>query len=183
MLSVRLEPYEYERARTIGVERHERYRSFGDAPHYALAWQRTVSADLMDAPELANINGALTEIAVAKLLGVYWHGHGGALDREKRYRKTPDVGDRYEVRHVTNRDHGPIIKDSDLDVARPYLEIWAGHVLGPRILIFGGVNILAGWDLAETCPSCRRYEDQAGERRRICQSHLTIPDSQGRNQQ
>lgn len=186
VMLIHLEPYEYERAREIGVERHYSGKARGyQHQDYALAWQRSNSAEMMDPPELANVNGALTEIAVAKYLGIYWHGHGGALDRNKRYRIDSDLGgpNPIEVRHVLNRDHGPLLRDHDVRADQPTRELWAGHVMGANVLILGGVNILAAWDLSEVCPGCRRYEDQAGERRRICQSHLSIPNSQGRNPQ
>ena len=183
---IRLEPYEYERARQIGVERHHAGKARGyQHQDYAYAWQRSNRAEMMDAPELANVNGALTEIAVAKYLGIYWHGHGGALDRNKRYRIDSDLGGvtPIEVRHVLNRDHGPLLHDHDVRADQPTREVWAGHVMGPNVLILGGIPVLYAWDLSEDCAGCKRYSDQAGERRRICQSHLSLTISQGRNHQ
>ena len=84
MLTVLLEPYEYERARTIGLERAERYSAFGHRQDYAEAWTNSIRAEDMVPVDVANVNAALLELAVAKHLGVYWHGHGGALDRSDR---------------------------------------------------------------------------------------------------
>ena len=177
MLTVQLEPYEYERARSIGLERAERYQSFGHRQDYARAWEHF--AEFLEPVDVANVNAALLELAVAKHLGVYWHGHGGALDRSKLYRHLPDVGDRYEIRHVLREDAGPRIVEKDVDYARPHLEVWAGHMKGSTALIFGGIRLVDAWEISETCGTCRRWPDS----RRICQSHLTIPSSQGRNPQ
>ena len=179
MLPVQLEPYEYERARTIGLERAERYSAFGHRQDYAEAWTNSIRAEDMVPVDVANVNAALLELAVAKHLGVYWHGHGGALDRSKQYRHLPDVGDRYEIRHVLREDAGPRIYEKDVDYARPHLELWAGHIRGASALIFGGIRLVDAWEISETCGTCKRWPDS----RRICQSHLTIPSSQGRNPQ
>ena len=183
MTDIRLEPFEYEPARQIGIERHHAGKARGyQHQDYALAWQRSESAAMMDPPELAHVNGALTEIAVAKYLGVYWHGHGGALDRHKRYRNDSDLGGPtpIEVRHVLNPDHGPLLREHDVRADQPTRELWGGHVHGPTVTILGGINILVAWDLSETCPGCKRYDDQAGERRRICQTHLSLTINPGR---
>ena len=175
MIEIILEPYEYERARTIGLERAERYTSFGHRADYANAF--TTPNHQLDPPDVANVNAALLELAVAKHLGVYWHGHGGALDRSKQYRRLADIGDRYEIRHVIREDAGPRIVEKDVDYARPHLEVWAGHMRGTTALIFGGIRLVDAWEISEVCANCRDF----GDARRICQSHLTIPTRQGRN--
>ena len=175
MIQITLEPYEYERARMIGIERAERFQAYGHRQDYAKAWEHF--AEYLEPVDVANVNAACLELAVAKLLGVYWHGHGGALDRSKQYRHRPDVGDRYEIRHVIREDAGPRIVEKDVDYARPDLEVWAGHMRGAHALIFGGIRLVDAWEISSSCATCRDF----GDSRRICQSHLTIPTRQGRN--
>lgn len=176
MRTVTLEPYEYERARQIGLERALRFQENGHRADYAQAWAR--NADLLDDVETANINGALVELASAKWLGLYWHGHGGALDRHKRYRHTPDVGDWLECRHVLDPSHGPKIRTKDVDEAEHLarrgitLYVIAGHVRGAQVDLYGMTPVLEAW--RHPCPDCRRYDN--GDALRICQSHLTLPE-------
>jgi hypothetical protein len=173
MRTVSLEPYEYERARLLGLERALRFQQNGHRPDYAVAWSQR--ADLLDDVETANVNGALVELAAAKMLGIYWHGHGGALDRNKRYRHTPDVADWLECRHVLRPDAGPKITQKDVEEAEVLarrgitLYVLAGHVRGAQVDIYGMTPVLEAW--RHPCPDCRRHDDGL----RICQNHLTLP--------
>jgi len=174
MLTVTLEPYEYERARQIGLERALRFAQNGHRPDYQRAW--TQSADLLDDAETANVNGALVEVASAKYLGLYWHGHGGALDKNRRYRFVPDVGDWLECRHVLREDAGPRLTEKDAETAAahsqsgPVLYVMAGHVRGSQVDLFGMAPIVESY--RHPCPECKRYPDYL----RICQSHLVLPE-------
>ena len=175
MRTVTLEPYEYERARQLGLERALRFQSNGHRPDYQRSWEQ--NAHLLDDVETANVNGALVELAAAKMLGLYWHGHGGALDRNKRYRHTADVADWLECRHVLDPGAGPLIYPKDADEAEALarrgitLYVLAGHVRGAQIELYGMTPVLEAW--RHPCPDCRRYDDH---KLRICQSHLTLPE-------
>ena len=155
MRTVTLEPYEYERARQLGLERALRFQSNGHRPDYQRSWEQ--NAHLLDDVETANVNGA--------------------LDRNKRYRHTADVADWLECRHVLDPGAGPLIYPKDADEAEALarrgitLYVLAGHVRGAQIELYGMTPVLEAW--RHPCPDCRRYDDH---KLRICQSHLTLPE-------
>lgn len=175
MRTVTLEPYEFERARLVGLERAHRFGTNGHRQDYEDAW--SVRPDTLDDKETANINGALVEIAAAKLLGLYWHGHGGILDRNKRYRFEADVGNWLECKHVISTDAGPPIHQKDVNDALhrkqhngPPLYVMAGHVRGAQVDLYGMAPVLDYWQ--NPCPDCRRHQTYL----RICQKHLELPE-------
>ena len=175
MIQLYLEPYEYVRGREIGLERAERRRLYGHRQNYRDAWHSSTRAQYMLSVEDANVAACLTELAVAKHLGVYWHGHGGHHDPDKRYYKDADVGDRHEVRHVVgtanNLSHFAIY-ESDIEHRRPTDTIWAGHVptehAGRLVYLFGWMYRVDAWRIAEECHLCRVYDDH----RSVCLTHL-----------
>ena len=175
MIEIYLEPYEYVRAREIGLERAERREMYGHRRDIQQAWRTEHRARKMLNVETASIAATLTELAVAKYLGVYWHGHGGHHDPDKRYHKDADVGDRHEVRTCITM--GAELKhfsiyEKDVDHRRPTDTIWAGHVPltdhGRIVYLFGWMYRIDAWRIAEECPSCRVYDDG----RSVCLTHL-----------
>ena len=176
MRTVTLEPYEFERARLIGLERAHRFGQNGHREDYQHALESRPH-DFVD-KETANVNGALVEIASAKLLGLYWHGHGGILDRNKRYRFDADVGDWLECKHVLSTDSGPPIHQKDIDDALyrkqhngPPLYVMAGHVRGAQVDLYGMAPVLDYYQ--RPCPDCKQHATYL----RICQKHLELPES------
>lgn len=174
MFSVTLEPYEYERARQVGLERH--LRAVSNSVHYEQF------AD--DDDTSYDVNGALAEIAVAKALGLYWHGHGGALDRNSAFRYLCDVGENVEVRHVTKPYYGPMIRQADFEHAQRLqhegrdLLIVAAYVKGARVDILGAIYVVDAWqDIGGgDCDRCKRFVDDGHLAIALCQSHLVDID-------
>lgn len=82
-------------ASSVGVERHI------DSLEANIVNQKVGP----DSDWVYNINGACSECAVAKYLGLYWGGHVRSF-------KNPDIGD-LQVRSTTYKDGHLIIKEND----------------------------------------------------------------------
>jgi hypothetical protein len=168
---IRLQPYEYERAAQLGIERTKHMNESGWHGDYRDA----VNTGRMVDRELANIDGAVLEMAFAKALNIYWPGHGGYKDTNKVYRCRPDVGD-LEVRHVLNPEHGPLLTPQDEHNARQYahksgrlLQVASGYVEEHQAWLHGITDILEAFQPHRTC--CKRYSNSGNLR--VCRTHLT----------
>lgn len=172
MLKIELEPYEYQRAAQIGIERAERYASVPAMGYRAEEQQRQHASAGWNDVETANVLAAVLELAYAKALGEYWHGHGGHFDYNKVYRWRPDVGDNIEVRRVINANAGPVLKQTDMQAAISMkarhglpLFVASGHVVDNTAFLHGMAPMLEVNDLE----CCRHYTNGSV---RICQKHL-----------
>lgn len=100
---IQLTPAEIFQGAIAGVMRHTQNIQQGKKPTYGISqsvdWQ-------------AHIDGALSEMAVAKYLGVYWSGKGGIGD--------PDVLD-MDVRSSHRDDASLIMHDHDDDERKFWL--------------------------------------------------------------
>jgi hypothetical protein len=87
-MRITLEPWEYRRACDVGIGRCVENWGKPDAEHYG-------DRSRMEDDRTAHVAAAICELAVAKMLNRYWHGHVW-----KKGVKGPDVGASIEVRRV-----------------------------------------------------------------------------------
>lgn len=186
MLTVTLEPYEVARAVQVGTERADIRAERGHNARYTDSWAQGHSSQHMTNLYDKNIDSALAELAVAKALNVYWHGHGGQLDTNQVFRWwKPDVGTFIEVRTVNDVTQGPTISCDDYRHAvswerRTQQRMWVVSAYVPtqqpdepvEVWIQGGIDLQAAWE--QQLPCCRHYDNGKPYRdvTRICVSHL-----------
>lgn len=186
MLTVTLEPYEVARAVQVGTERADIRDERGHDALYRQARKQAHSSHYMNNEFDTNINSALAELAVAKALNVYWHGHGGQLDSNQVFRWwKPDVGTFIEVKTVTDVTKGPRISISDYRNAvswerRTQHRMWVVSAYVPtqqpdepvQVWIQGGIDLQEAWE--QQLPCCKHYSNRGSLRdvTRICVSHL-----------
>lgn len=72
----------------------------------------------------------LAEIAVARLSNLYWTGCGKGADGLR------DVGGIYEVRSITDRSHGLLVRQRDLEGNPPFVLVFV-HAVNRRCEILG----------------------------------------------
>lgn len=90
---VRLERWEYEHAVDVGVRRMTANWNKQDAEYYQ-------NKSILQEERVASPAIAVCELAVAKYLGLYWHGSYWHATEHSKYRDLPDVGEDVEVRRV-----------------------------------------------------------------------------------
>lgn len=96
MRRVTIEPWEYEHACNVGIQRFTRNWLRNDAAHY--------DRSKMEDDRTAQVASALCELAVAKVSNRYWHAHVWDRRDHNIYRNLPDVGSNIEVRRCRTRD-------------------------------------------------------------------------------
>ena len=115
---IKLEPWEYEYAYTIGIRR------------FTENWGKKNSANYDDEKKMeedrnAQPAAAICELAVAKYLNQSWSGHVWRKEDHNKYKGIPDVGNNIEVRRVRT-DKGPAIKLKDLNNG---LIVWGARLV------------------------------------------------------
>lgn len=90
---VRLERWEYEHAVDVGVRRMTANWNKQDAEYYQ-------NKEVLQEERVASPATAACELAVAKYLGLYWHGSYWHTSEHNKYRDLQDVGEDVEVRRV-----------------------------------------------------------------------------------
>lgn len=101
---IALTEWEYRRGWEVGIARYTANWGRSNAAHY--------EDGLLEPDRVANPAAALCEIAVAKYLGRFWHGHVWHKSDHAANRSLPDVGDNIEVRRVRS-GCGPCVRTSD----------------------------------------------------------------------
>jgi len=131
VIVIDLETWEYERASDVGIRRYTANWGREDAPWYQ-------DPTRLEDDRTASVAAAISELAVAKYLNRYWHGHVWHASEHYKYDMYPDVGNNTEVRRIRVSEGVPIRyhQNSISD-----LIVWAAF---PRPREFRQVEIL-GW--------------------------------------
>lgn len=139
-VTVIIDPWEYERANDVGIRRYTQRWNSQDAPHYQ-------DKSRQEENRTANVAAAICELAVAKYLNQYWHGHIWHESEHDNYKLYPDVGQNIEVKRirVENGYWVPVRKSGN---KIPGLVVWAAHAEPPEfreVEIYGWVPQETGW--------------------------------------
>jgi len=138
MIVIDLETWEYERASDVGIRRYTANWGKVDAPWYQ-------DPERLEDDRTASVAAAVAELAVAKYLNRYWHGHVWHATEHQRYDMYPDIGTNTEVRRIRISQGVPIRKKQNLI---PNLVVWAAFPV-PRefrqVEIRGWVHQEIGW--------------------------------------
>lgn len=147
---VDLYPWEYERAFSVGIQRFVANWGRQDAAYY--------DRGRMESDRRANAAAALCEVAVARFVNEYWHGHVWHISEHDKYRSIADVGTNIEVRRVRTQS-GPTVRPADSGKI-----VWGARVIEPEwtsVQLLGWIpadEALAGGDKSVVVPVERLYE-------------------------
>lgn len=137
---VDIAPWEYERASDVGIKRYTQRWHSQDAAHYK-------DKSRQEDNRTANVAAAMCELAVAKYLNQYWHGHVWHASEHYRYKLYPDVGKNIEVKRIRIEGGNWVpVRESGNDVDG--LVVWAAHADPPefrRVEIYGWIPQETGW--------------------------------------
>jgi hypothetical protein len=128
LITVNLEPWEYEWASHVGARRFIENWGKRNAPHY--------DKNRMEDDRTAQVAACVGELAVAKATNQYWSGHVWHKSDHKENKHLPDVGTNIEVRRVRTSSNGAVRrrqldKGLVLFVVRPVMpEMRAVEILG-----------------------------------------------------
>lgn len=135
---VDLRPWEYEHAANVGIRRYvERWES-SNAAHYDSA--------RMEDERTAQVAAACCELAVARYVNQYWHGHVWKAEDHHRYKWMADVGHSIEVRRVRTRNAVAVRRHQ----LGQNLWLWAAKAIEPefrQVEIVGSLPYDKAWDL------------------------------------
>jgi hypothetical protein len=129
---IELSPWEYEAGFSVGIARYVRNWDRADAAHYA------GNRQAMEPDRKANPAATLCEIAVARHLNQYWHGHVWSVGDHGLHRNAADVGENIEVR----RTRGDTVAVRRTDAGKI---VWAARTLDDE---YRKIEIL-GWVAAD----------------------------------
>lgn len=129
MVTIELDPWEYEHACNIGIRRFTANWSKQDAAHY--------DAKRMEDNRTAQVASAICELAVAKHTNRYWPAHVWHASEHNKYRNLPDVGRNIEVRRIRTGTSAAVRKHQ----LNKGLVLWVAHAVAPEFRV---VN-LHGW--------------------------------------
>jgi len=121
MITIELEPWEYEHASNVGIRRYTANWTKPDAPHY--------KKQLMEDDRTAQVAAAICELAVAKHTNRYWHAHIWHHTEHNKYRDLPDVGKNIEVRRIRTQKQAAIRKHQ----LGKNLVIWVAETIPPEL--------------------------------------------------
>ena len=128
MITVDLEPWEYEWASHVGTRRFIENWEKSDANHY--------DRNRMEDDRTAQVAACVGELAVARVTNQYWSGHVWPGNRHEENKGRPDVGHNIEVRRVRTSSNGAVRrrqldKGLILFIVRPAMpELRAVEMLG-----------------------------------------------------
>ena len=129
MITLELQPWEYEHACNVGIRRFTANWGKQDAAHY--------KKERMEDDRTAQVAAAICELAVAKHTNRYWHAHIWHASEHDRYRDLPDVGRNIEVRRIRTGTKAAVRKHQ----LGKGLVLWVAHAVEPEFRV---VN-LHGW--------------------------------------
>ncbi len=139
MVTVELEPWEYEWASHVGARRFIENWGKADAAHY--------DRSRMEDDRTATVAACVCELAVAKATNRYWSGHVWHKSDHNRYKKSvADVGRNIEVRRLRTGDTAAVRRHQlgqglVLFVARPVMPEMR------QVEILGWLEYDKAWDL------------------------------------
>lgn len=103
---VDLDPWEYDHACHVGIRRSTANWTTQDAPSYR--------NDRKQDERTASVAAAVCELAVAKLLGLYWPGTVWLAPQHRSFRHLPDVAPNIEVRRLRRLTNRAAVRRKDL---------------------------------------------------------------------
>lgn len=156
-----LRPWEYQAACDVGIRRYTANWERADAAHY--------ERHRMEDDRTATVAAAICELAVARALNRYWHGHVWPISEHRKWHRTlADVGRSIEVRRVRDSTTQDVaVRRSDLDRS---LTLVAAYAIPPEfrtVEVWGSLPADAAWEAAEV-----RYDTY----RRVHRRHLRAID-------
>lgn len=135
---ITLYPWEYQRACEVGIARYVANWGKDDAAHY--------DRDLMEDDRTATVAAAACEVAVARHVNRYWHGHVWHRSEHARYRHLPDVGRNIEVRRVRTGNRVAVRRSDEGKV------VWAARAIGPEFRQVEALGWLVADEVLADCP-------------------------------
>ena len=140
MLTIELEPWEYEWASHVGARRYIENWGKRDARHY--------DKKRMEDDRTAQVAACVGELAVAKLTNQYWSGHVWHKTDHDQHKHMADVGDNIEVRRVRTSTNGAVRRRQ----LGKGLLLFIVQPVAPEfraVDIIGWIDHDEGWELGE----------------------------------
>jgi hypothetical protein len=136
MITVTLEPWEYDWASHVGTQRHEINLNKQNAAYY--------DVNRMEDNRRASIMSCCGELAVAKYLNRYWGGDYWPLDRHKEFKDLPDIAPDIEVRRIRKSTNPLVIRKRDAERERAMFLVYP-HEDGGTVDILGWLDAKKGY--------------------------------------
>jgi len=136
MITVDLDPWEYEWASHVGARRYIENWERADAFHY--------DRSRMQDDRTAQVAACVAELAVAKLTNQYWSGHVWKVDQHDQYKHIPDVGKDIEVKRVRTSTNAAVRRRQN----GLGLVLFVARVVEPELRsaeILGWISQDVGW--------------------------------------
>jgi len=146
MITVTLEPWEFDMARYVAENRHAINRGRSNASTYEKNIER------MQDNLVAETSGCCAEMAVAKHMNRFWTGGYWEKSDHERYAKMPDILPDVEVKRIREPHHNLIVKEK-YSSQNLYLVVAYPHANDPRTVdIIGGMRADRAWDIGSPAP-------------------------------
>lgn len=136
--TIELASWEYARAADVGIRRFTANWGREDAAHYS-------DPERKEDDRTATVASAIAELAVAKYLNRYWHGHVWHASEHGMYDLLPDVGHATEVRRI-RVSQGLPVREKQNQIQG--LIVWAAFPIPPEfktVEILGWIPQTVGW--------------------------------------
>lgn len=136
---IRLEPWEYAHANSVGIARFVNNWGTADAPYYV--------RDKMQDDRTAQVAAAVCELAVAKYLNVYWSGSVWQRKDHGKHALKADVGTNIEVRRV--RTNKAAVRRKQLNLG---LYLWVARCTNDELNevdLLGWLPYDKAWEIGE----------------------------------
>jgi hypothetical protein len=136
--TVHIAAWEYAHAADVGTRRFVANWGKEDAEHYSDPTRKEYD-------RTATVAAAIAELAVAKYLNRYWHGHVWHASEHDLYNLLPDVGHSTEVRRI-RVSQGLPIREKQNNIQG--LIVWAAFPVPPEfrvVEILGWIPQTVGW--------------------------------------
>lgn len=135
---IELKHWEYAHAADVGIRRFTANWNRKDAAHYS-------DPERKEDDRTATVASAIAELAVAKYLNRYWHGHVWHASEHDLYELCPDVGVVTEVRRIRVSQGLPIRQKQNQIQG---LVVWGAFPTPPefkQVEILGWIPQTVGW--------------------------------------
>lgn len=137
MITVTLEPWEYEWAKHVGIQRDAINQNKQNAAYYDVNRMESDNAR-------ANVMSCCGEMAVAKYLNRYWGGDYWPLDRHSEFRGLPDIAPNIEVRRIRKPTNPLVIRQRDAEKDRKMFLVYP-HDEPTEVDIIGWMDAKKGY--------------------------------------
>tara|TARA_Y100000004_G_C8912606_1_gene411639 strand:+ start:847 stop:1347 length:501 start_codon:yes stop_codon:yes gene_type:complete len=138
MTIVKLEPWEWVHALSVGARRHEANWNSKDAAHYD---RRGMEDD-----RTSQARACVCELAVAKKTNRYWSGSVWYSGHNQNKKKHADVGRKFEVKHVRTKNFTRV----DKHMTGKGMYLFVAKTLDEELKtveILGWIEYDAAWEL------------------------------------